>query len=128
MFFTQKSAAALAVTAAIVAAGIGAGQAGANAGPVRCEIQATKSGGMVTLAGIVHADRSIAGSYSFRVASTGGGGGTDISQGGEFNARPGHAETLGQVMLGGRGTVYEASLDVSAGGKTYRCKERVGAT
>lgn len=127
MFFTRKTAAALAVGAGLVAAGIGAGQAGTSDGPVRCEIKATKSGGMVTLAGVVHADKSVAGSYSFRVAGGGGGGSTNISQGGEFAARAGQAETLGEVMLGGRGA-YDASLEVSAGGKTYRCKERVGAT
>lgn len=122
MFFTGRNAAAvIAVTMGVAAAGIGAGQAGPTGGPVRCEIKTTRSGGMVTLAGVVHADAVVAGSYSFRVA----GGGTDIAQGGEFNTRAGQAETLGQVMLGGRSTVYQASLDVSAGGRTYRCTERV---
>lgn len=126
MLFKGRNFAALAVGAGIVAAGLGSGQAGATAEPLRCEIRATKASGMITLAGIVHADSRIDGSYSFRVAGGGSGGRTDISQGGEFTAGPGQAETLGQVMLGGSGAVFDASLDVTAGGRTWRCSERVG--
>lgn len=128
MSYTLRNAAAVAIGVGIAAAGFGAVEAGANAAPLRCEIKATSSGAMITLAGVVHADRSIAGTYSFRVAGGGSAGRTDISQGGEFSAGPGQAETLGQVMLGGQGAVFNASLDVSAGGKTYHCKQRVGAT
>ena len=130
MFSTGKRilipAATLLLGAAAAATAVGAGQAGSSDGPVRCEIQAKNAGGMITLQGVVHADKAISGSYTFQVESAGGSGSTDISQGGGFSASPGNAATLGQVMLGGYGSIYDASLEVTAGGKSYRCKERVG--
>lgn len=119
-------AATLLIAAGAAATTVGAGQAGSSGGPVRCEIQATTSGGMVTLQGVVRADKAVSGSYAFRVESAGGSGSSDISQGGDFSAKAGSPTTLGQVMLGSHGSVYDARLEVTAGGKTYRCDERVG--
>lgn len=119
-------AATLLLGAGAAAAAAGAGQAGSSGGPIRCEIQASSSGGMTTLQGVVHSDKAVKGTYTFRVASAGGSGSSDISQGGDFSAGPDRAATLGQVMLGGYGSIYDASLQVKAGGKTYSCKERVG--
>ena len=119
-------AATLLLGAGAAATSVGAGQAGSSGGPVHCEIQATTSGGMVTLQGVVRADKAVSGSYTFRVESAGGSGNSDISQGGDFSARAGDPATLGQVMLGGNGSIYDARLEVTAGGRTYRCDERVG--
>lgn len=119
-------AATLLLGAGTAATSVGAGQAGSSSGPVRCEIQATTSGGMVTLQGVVRADKAVSGSYTFRVESAGGSGSSDISQGGDFSARAGDPTTLGQVMLGGNGSIYDARLEVTAGGKTYRCDGRAG--
>ncbi len=121
-------AATLLVGAGVAAATAGSGQAGStsSSGPVRCEITASTSGGMVTLAGVVHSDKVLAGDYTFHVKSAGRSGGADIQQGGDFEARPGGPALLGQVMLGGSGAIYDASLVVKAGGKTWRCDERVG--
>jgi hypothetical protein len=121
-------AATLFVGAGIAAATAGSTQAGSGSsdGPVRCEIAASASGGMVTLAGFVHSSKALAGDYTFSVKSAGRSGGADIQQGGDFEADPGEPALLGQVMLGGSGAIYDATLVVKAGGKTWRCKERVG--
>jgi CsgH protein len=106
---------------------IGAGQAGSTSdGPLRCEIHASSAGGMVSLEGVVLADVEVSGSYRFRVASAGGAGGSNIQQGGDFTAGPGGAVTLGEVMLGGQGAVYDATLEINSGGASVKCAERVG--
>jgi hypothetical protein len=111
----------------VAAATIGTGQAGSSAGPLRCEIEATQQGPMVSLAGLVYADAPLAGSYSFEVESAGGGGGSNISQGGNFSAGPGEPAMLGRVSLGGN-SVYDATLEVTADGLTVECEERVGGS
>lgn len=111
----------------VAVATIGSGQAGSSAGPLRCEIETTQQGPMVSLAGLVHADAPLSGSYRFKVDSAGGGGGTNISQGGNFSAGPGAPATLGRVSLGGN-SVYEATLEVTADGLTVACEERIGGS
>ena len=104
---------------------ISAGQAESTGGPVRCEILTDTQNGMVAMQGVIHTDAAISGSYRFRVASAGGGGNSNISQGGNFSAGPDDAVTLGQVMLGAN-AVYDASLEVTSNGATIKCAERTG--
>lgn len=123
-------AAALGVGLAALGFASGAGQAGSTgtaetSGPVRCEILTHSAGGMTTLQGVVHADIAVSGTYSFRVTGSGGGGSSNISQGGGFTAGPDAPAALGQVMLGGG--VYNARLSVVAGGVSIECSERTGA-
>ncbi|WP_353646775.1 curli-like amyloid fiber formation chaperone CsgH [Mesorhizobium sp. WSM2239] len=114
----------LGLGAAAIAAG--AGQAGSESEPVRCEIRAETSGGMTTLEGVVRADKAVSGSYRFRVKSSGASGSSNIDQGGAFTAAPASPETLGSVMLGSRGARYDASLTVTVNGKKIECSDRVG--
>jgi hypothetical protein len=107
---------------------IGSGQADPSTEPVRCEIEATSSSGMISLEGIVEADIAVSGTYEFRVVGSGHGGNSNIRQGGAFTAGPDAAVTLGRVMLGASGAVYDASLEVVSNGKTIECSERVGGT
>ncbi|MQB46452.1 curli-like amyloid fiber formation chaperone CsgH [Rhizobium sp. ICMP 5592] len=100
--------------------------AGQSVEPVRCEIRATPESGMVALEALVHADKNASGTYSFRVESVGGAGGTNIEQSGAFNATSGRPATLGAVTLGAKGAVYDATLDVTVGGKSISCTQRVG--
>jgi hypothetical protein len=111
----------------VAVATIGTGQAGSSAGPLRCEIETVMQGPMVSLTGLVHADASLGGSYSFKVRSAGGGGGTNISQGGGFSAGPAAPAMLGQVSLSGN-SIYDATLEVSANGHTVECEKRVGGS
>ncbi|MFC6486373.1 curli-like amyloid fiber formation chaperone CsgH [Nitratireductor sp. GCM10026969] len=111
---------ALSATALMAGAGI------AHSGPARCEVQTTTMSGMTTLEGVVHSDRSISGSYIFRVKSVGGSGSSNISQGGDFSATPGKPAKVGQVTLGGSGSIFEASLEVETPAGRLTCSKRTG--
>lgn len=99
--------------------------AGTNAGPLRCEINAAASGGMVSLAAVAESDAALGGTYRFTVESVAGQGGSTIRQGGGFSVSPGAPAELGRVMLGADG-IYDARLELSSGGMTVRCAEQVG--
>jgi len=103
----------------------GAASRGAHA-PVRCVINSGSSGGMLTLQGLLSADIDVAGSYQFAVRNAGGGGSANISQGGDFALLAGETVTLGQVMLGNNGSIYDARLTVTVDGETLECSERIG--
>lgn len=90
-----------------------------------CDISATTSSGMVKLDALLHADKAVAGSYTFQVRKTGGGGSSTINQGGDFNAAPGQTATLSSVSLGSQGAVYKAKLDVTIGGKSFSCMKQI---
>jgi hypothetical protein len=98
----------------------------AYAEPLHCEIVASPAKGMLALEGVLHSDTPISGSYRFRVVSQGGGGSSNIQQGGEFFAGPDAPVSLGTVMIGNRGGSYKATLEVVADGKTIACTERTG--
>jgi hypothetical protein len=105
---------------------MGAGTANSSDEPLRCEIQADSSNGMITLQGVIHSDVPLSGSYRFKVASAGGAGNTNMSQGGGFTAAPGETVMLGKVMLGNAGAIYDATLEVESDGMAVECEERVG--
>ena len=96
--------------------------------PTRCEIKATQQGSMISLEGVLVSDSAVTGSYRFQVASVGGSGNTNIRQGGGFSADAGDEVTLGRVMVGGSGAAYDASIEVTLGGETFKCSERVGGS
>lgn len=112
-------AASVLVGVAAAGATIGASQASSTDGPLSCAIETSRSGGMIAIESVAISDRAVAGTYSFTVR----GGGTDIRQGGEFEAAAGEQVALGQVMVGGGS--YEARLDVKAGGRTATCSESI---
>jgi len=107
------------LAAAFAAVGaVSAGQAGSDR--MRCEIVASSARDIVTLEGRASAQQALSGSYRFEVSGTG----AQIRQGGPFGMAAGATATLGSVQLGGSGP-YEATLDISAGGETVRCAERI---
>jgi hypothetical protein len=101
--------------------------ASAGGGGLRCEIYQSHGGGGVTLQGVVFANGAVDGSYQFNITKSGGGGSSNINQGGEFSVGAGGKATLGQVSLGGDGG-YTASLRVTADGHSVSCKERIGGS
>jgi hypothetical protein len=105
---------------------MGAGAASSSDGPLRCEIKTGSMNGAIMLQGVIHADVPVSGSYRFKVASAGGAGNTNMSQGGYFTAAPGEAATLGKIMLGNAGAIYDATLEIESDGMTVECEERVG--
>jgi hypothetical protein len=92
---------------------------GSGDGPVQCEIRKTNANGMTMLEGVVRADIALSGTYQFQVAGRGGGGSSNISQGGYFSAAPGTEVTVGSVMLSNAS--FDASLELIADGKTIAC-------
>lgn len=131
MFDNRKhlAAGALALVLGAGAAGMAIGgepDATAKAGPVSCEIRSASMNGMISLEAVVRSDVAAFGSYRFRVAGAGGGGGTNIQQGGAFSAGPAGPVTVGRVMVGNTGGAYDATLEISADGEMATCSERVG--
>lgn len=117
------AAAALVIGAA---AGVAVATAGPSPEPARCEIVAEKHGAGVSIIGLYYAAKALDGEYTFRVRGGGRSGSTDISQGGAFTANTRQPAETGHVMLGGAGATYDATLVVKAGGRTWRCDERIG--
>lgn len=117
---------ALALVLAPAATLAAMGAAGQAAGPVRCEIRAAPQGSMLALEALVHADKSVRGTYSFHVESVGQTGGTNVEQAGAFDASSGRPAVLGTVTLGAKGT-YDARLEVTVGSEHVGCTERVGS-
>ncbi len=128
MRISRFIAAAGLIAAGLAAAGATTGAVdvqAANHDPVRCEIVAERTGSMVRLAGLMHADREISGEYRFDIRGGGTGGNTNIRQGSTFHAGPSGPTTLGMAMLSAGGS-YQVDLDVTANGRTYSCAERIG--
>lgn len=103
---------------------------GASAGSapgLRCEIYQSQHGGGVVLEGVVFSNTAASGSYQFKVSKSGGGGSSDINQGGDFSVSAGGKSTVGSVSLGGDGG-YTATLRVTADGHSTACKERTGGS
>ena len=114
-------AASLLVGLAAAGATMGASQASNSDGPLSCAIETSRAGGTIAIRSVAGSERGISGSYSFSVR----GSGTNINQGGPFEVAAGKTVTLGQVMVGGGS--YDARLEVSAGGRTVSCSERIGS-
>ena len=114
-------AASMVASLAAAFAAVGATQAGSE--NMRCEIVANSAHGIVTLEGRAQTAQPLSGSYSFEVS----GAGTQIRQGGPFGAAAGATASLGSVRLGGGGP-YEATLEISANGRTVQCAEWTGGT
>jgi hypothetical protein len=113
----------LTIAAGLLAAGV-AGAASAAGDGVRCEIAVEKLSGGVTLEGVVNAASRITGSYELIVTKSGGGGSSNIRQGGEFTASSGARTKLGTVMIAGGGS-YTANLKIKWDGKSAECRESV---
>lgn len=91
-----------------------------------CEIKATSGAGMVRLDALVHTDRHVGGTYTFRVEKSGDTGSSTINQSGDFDAAAGHPAILGSVSLDSKGAEYKATLDVVIGDKNFSCTKQVG--
>jgi hypothetical protein len=84
---------------------------------VDCDIRVTRSSRGVSLRGVAHAHASIDGDYSFVITKSGGGGSSDISQGGAFDLMPGAEAVLGSADLSmERGARWRAVLTLERAG------------
>jgi hypothetical protein len=107
--------------------GLGAlGLAGASATQApedfACGIAADRNGGMLQIEGALVSPIAVNGEYRFSLRSSGGGGSTNISQGGAFTAAAGQQTTLGRVTLNAN-AAYQVEFTVSAAGKTFDCSQ-----
>jgi hypothetical protein len=117
--------AVLFLAAAATGITVSAGADVSRSSPAHCEIRDKAQGDSIALEALVHADRSIKGSYSFSVTGGGGSGSSDIQQGGDFEAQPGRPASLGQVVVGARGAAYDARLTVTFEGTSISCARQV---
>ena len=101
--------------------------ASAGGSGLSCEIYESHRGGSIVLEGVVFAKSGAEGSYQFTITKSGGGGSSNVNQGGEFSVGSGGKSSLGSVTLGGDGS-YSATLRVSADGHSTACKERIGGS
>lgn len=82
-----------------------------------CDIAVVKTSHGVRITPVVRSDRSLSGEYSIVITKSGGGGSSDISQGGPFDAARGVKQALGSSEISlERGASFRAVLKVRAGG------------
>lgn len=92
-----------------------------------CEVRAVRTRDGLRIEGLVHSARAFAGEYDLTIAKTGGGGSSDIVQGGPFDAAAGRAVTLsGAEISMGRGARVRAVLTVLEDGREV-CRRTLNA-
>lgn len=87
-----------------------------------CQIEETSRGSTLSLKGAIDSAPGMMGTYSFSVEGTG----TNIRQRGRFTTDHQGKATLGTIMLGNSGAVYDARLTVNIQGKAFECVDRFG--
>ena len=117
---------AIGIGVGLTAIAAGAGSAASTNAPFNCAIEATSVGGTLALESTVQSDIALNGSYRFRVQSAARSGSTNLQQGGGFSAMPGSPVALGRIMLGDASAIYDATLEVAAGGTAVTCTKRIG--
>jgi len=120
--------------AALATAGLGAAASSASVSglahasdpePIVCEFRLTKSGGSITLQGIINAQITVDGNYRLTLSGGANGSNTHIAQGSGFRSAPGKPTELGTIMLPASG-IYTVSMVIDADGKHYACEEQIG--
>ena len=82
-----------------------------------CYIEVSRTSRGVRVTPVVHANRSLSGNFTLVVTKDGADGSSDISQGGEFDARRGERVELSSSEFSmERGAKFRAVLKVRAGG------------
>jgi hypothetical protein len=102
------------------------GIANASAASDACGIVTSTQNGMLVIEGAVLSPVAIDGSYQFAIQSSGGGGNSNISQGGQFTAPANQQTTLGKVMINA-GSNYNVDFTVTANGKKLDCDQEVAS-
>lgn len=83
-----------------------------------CDIKVVKTSHGVRITPIVRSDRFVSGEYSIVITKKGGGGSSDISQGGPFDAPRGVKQELGSSEISlERGSSFHVVLKVRANGR-----------
>lgn len=117
----------LAAAAALAAIGFAANANAAAGGDFACGVTTKTEGGMLAIVGTLVSPKPLAGEYRFALKSSGGGGSTNISQGGQFSAAPNAEISLGQIMVNADAHV-NVDFTVTANGKTFDCSQKATRT
>lgn len=113
--------------AALAASGGLANQDGfANQDAVQCGVASSSEGGMLALEGTVLSPVAVSGEYRLSIRSASGGGSSNISQGGHFNAAANEATALGKVMVNA-GSSVDIDFSVTANGKDLDCNQEIAS-
>ena len=88
-----------------------------------CEIRSSPAGSGIRLEAVVSAGADMSGEYDFVITKRGGGGSSNVSQGGDFQTGPGEETVLGVVTLGpGEGSSVTAVLTVTEADGRASCE------
>ncbi len=83
-----------------------------------CDIDVDRTSNGIRITPVVRANKSLSGEYTLVITKTGGGGSSDISQGGPFDATRGKSVRLGSSEFSmERGAKFRAVLKVRADGR-----------
>ena len=83
-----------------------------------CDIDVDRTSHGIRVTPVVRADRALSGEYTLVITKIGGGGSSDISQGGPFDAARGESVRLGSSEFSmERGAKFRAVLKVRANGR-----------
>ncbi len=116
-----KLLASLFAVAALGTAGVAANANGIHdGGDLACGVSTVTERGMLVVEGVFQSPTALSGEYRFALKSIGGGGSTNVSQGGQFSAAAGTAVSLGKVMVNA-GASVDVDFTVSADGKRLDC-------
>ena len=85
---------------------------------VDCDVRTVRTAHGLRIEGVVRAARPIDGEYALSIRKSGGGGSSDIEQGGPFSAGPERSVTLSGAEIGmGRGARVHAALRIAEDGR-----------
>ncbi|QQA43298.1 curli-like amyloid fiber formation chaperone CsgH [Pelagovum pacificum] len=115
------AAASAAVVAAACAVPAATGTETATAAPLRCGLQVTEAGGMVTVEGVVQSDTAVSGSYALNLTRSAGGGTAQVQQGGAFTLAAGESGRIGRAEFNGRAADIDGQLTVNVSGADLVC-------
>lgn len=119
----RGSAIAIGLVVATLAASAGLAN---STGNTQCGVATSSERGMLALEGTILSPVALSGEYRFAIQSSGGGGSSNISQGGYFTANANEATPLGKVLINA-GSSYSVVFDVTAGGKKIDCDQDIAS-
>ena len=125
MNIPTRRGSAIAIGLVIAALTASAGLANSS-DATRCGIATSSERGMLALEGTIVSPVALSGEYRFAIQSSGGGGSSNISQGGYFTANANEATPLGKVLINA-GSNYSVVFDVTAGGKKLDCDQDIAS-
>lgn len=107
---------------ALAALGIAGVAANANtpAHGLACGVSTVDERGMLTVEGVLQSPTALSGDYRFALKSQGGGGSSNVSQGGPFSIAPETRVSLSKVTVNA-GSTLDIDFTVTAGGQEFDC-------